>query len=140
MIKIGLTGGIAAGKSTVTKYLDGEGFLVIDADRVVHELSAPKQPIWRYYVELFGEGILQEGELNRKEIGRILFQDKEKLVAVNKALHPIILAELVRRAEEISGGFKNNLLATDEQISEIENKKEPIVFFDVPLLFESGFF
>jgi dephospho-CoA kinase len=71
---IGLTGGIASGKSTVTSYLREKGYPVIDADRVVHDLQAPGGALYRVLVDHFGKEILtQEGELDRVALGQRIF-------------------------------------------------------------------
>ena len=73
---IGLTGGIASGKSTVTSYLREKGYPVIDADQVVHDLQAPGGALYRVLVDHFGREILtKEGELDRVALGQRIFSD-----------------------------------------------------------------
>ena len=74
---IGLTGGIACGKSTVSTILKSLGAKILDADAMAHELMQPKQPLWNLYVSHWGEGILKQpgGTLDRRAIGAIVFND-----------------------------------------------------------------
>ncbi|WP_065203601.1 dephospho-CoA kinase, partial [Streptococcus oralis] len=76
---IGITGGIASGKSTVTAYLRDKGYLVVDADAVVHDMQAPGGRLYELLVEHFGKQILLEtGELNRPLLGSLIFSNRKE--------------------------------------------------------------
>ena len=86
---IGLTGGIGSGKSTVSQYLAELGARVIDADKVAHEVFEPDTEGWRELVNAFGEGIVSSnGEIDRKKLGEIVFNDPQALSRLNGIVHP----------------------------------------------------
>ncbi|WP_307390194.1 dephospho-CoA kinase [Bacillus horti] len=117
---IGLTGGIATGKSTVSRVLIDLGALVIDADKIAREVVKPGSPALLEIKEEFGENILLEnGELDRKALGHIVFQNQEARLKLNSIIHPAIRAEMTKQKEEA-----------------LENGHSFIVM-DIPLLFES---
>ena len=118
---IGLTGGIACGKSTVSTELRALGAAIVDADALAHELSQPHRPIYNAYVERFGREIVTaDGTLDRAAIARRVFADPAVRAEVEAIAHPII-----RRAAE------ERLRAARD-----ENKRAAVL--DVPLLFEAG--
>lgn len=120
MILVGLTGGIGAGKSTVSAGLAARGALIIDADAITHELQEPGQPVLAAMVDRFGSGILREdGSLDRQAVADLVFSDKSALEALNAIVHPAVGAEIARRLQEVAD--------TDR-----------VVVLDVPLLVESG--
>ncbi|MCE3038331.1 dephospho-CoA kinase [Helicobacter anatolicus] len=111
-----LTGGIASGKSSVCKILCNEGFEIIDADKIAHEiLKRSKGEI----VKKFGEGILENGEIDRSRLGKIVFDNQEKRIMLENILHPKIFCEILSQAKKIE-----------------QNKK--FYFLDIPLFFETG--
>ena len=111
---IGLTGGIASGKSTVSKYLAEKGFKVYDADKIAKDISE-KKSVQEEIISTFGNKILDKnGNIDRKKLKEIVFENKEKLEKLNGIIHPKVYKELKERN-------------TDE-----------VIIFDVPLLFESG--
>lgn len=115
---VGLTGGIASGKSTVSKYFQEFGAEVLDADLVAKELSETKENIVKI-IEIFGDEILDEsGNISRQKMRERAFLDKDKLKKLNDLLHPQVI--------EV---FKNKKENT---------KEDEIVIFDIPLLFEAG--
>lgn len=115
---IGITGGIASGKSTVTEFLRRQGYQVIDADQVVHELQEPGGRLYQALLSAFGPAILQEdGCLNRSKLGAMIFGNPELLAQSSQIQNQIIREELVGRRD---------LLA----------ETEDIFFMDLPLLFE----
>lgn len=102
---LGLTGGIATGKSTMSRRLQSWGAYVIDADRLARDMSEPHQPIWEKYCEHYGEEILNPNkQINRKEIASRLFGHPEELDWVKKEIHPLLeqamLAELAKAKAE----------------------------------------
>lgn len=102
---LGITGNIATGKSTVVKMLVSRGAHHIDADEVYHELVAPGQPLLRTLVDHFGAGILAEdGSLDRKALGAIVFSDPARLAELDALTHPAVIAESDRRAFAIDNG------------------------------------
>ena len=115
---IGITGGIASGKSTVTEFLRQQGYKVIDADQVVHELQEPGERLYQALLSTFGPAILQEdGRLDRPKLGAMIFGNPELLAQSSQIQNQIIREELAHRRD---------LLA----------ETESIFFMDLPLLFE----
>ena len=120
MILVGLTGGIGAGKSTVSALLAAKGAVVIDADAITHELQRAGTPVLEAIVERFGAGVLTgDGELDRPALAEIVFHDPDELAALNAIVHPAVGAEMAAR------------LAA-------EADTDHVVVLDVPLLVESG--
>jgi dephospho-CoA kinase len=86
---IGLTGGIGAGKSTVTQMLEELGAAVIDADKVGHQIYLPDLPAWREIVDTFGPEVLNaDRTINRQALGKLVFADPEALRTLNRIVHP----------------------------------------------------
>jgi len=122
MLIVGLTGGVASGKSTVSKILREEGAYIIDADQIARELVQPQQPAWNELVKVFGEEILQEdGTIHRKKLADKVFADLKQRELLNQILHPRIREEMDRRTKEIG-----------------QKDPEAIVVIDAPLLVERG--
>ncbi|MER6518851.1 dephospho-CoA kinase [Streptomyces sp. NPDC001553] len=119
MLKVGLTGGIGAGKSEVSRLLAGYGAVVVDADRIAREVVEPGTSGLAAVVAAFGESVLTpEGMLDRPRLGSLVFTDAEKLRTLNAIVHPLVGA---RSAElERAAGA------------------DAIVVHDVPLLTENG--
>jgi dephospho-CoA kinase len=93
---IGLTGGIGSGKSTVAHFLAELGAVIIDADKVGHEAFKPGTELWREVTAAFGEQILTTGgEIDRQKLGEMVFANPERLVQLNKIMHPR-MSEMVR--------------------------------------------
>ena len=118
---IGITGGIASGKSTVTEFLRQKGFQVVDADVVVHQLQKPDGRLYQVLVEHFGEKILIEnGELNRPLLASLIFSNPEEQEWSKRTQGEIIREELA--------ALRNQLAQT-----------ESLFFMDIPLLFEQNY-
>ena len=118
---IGITGGIASGKSTVTNFLRQKGFEVVDADAVVHQLQKPGGRLYRILVDHFGEEVLiDNGELNRPILASRIFSDLEELEWSKETQGQIIREEL--------GSLRDKL-----------SKTEDLFFMDIPLLFEQEY-
>ena len=99
---IGLTGGIAAGKSTVSERLSTRGAHVIDADRVGHRVLMRGGEVYDGVVAAFGTGILDESdEIVRPRLGRVVFQDPERLATLNRLTHPPMADRMRREIEEV---------------------------------------
>ncbi|OMI90025.1 dephospho-CoA kinase [Streptomyces sp. M1013] len=119
MLKVGLTGGIGAGKSEVSRLLVEHGAVLIDADRIAREVVAPGTPGLGAVVEAFGEDVLAaDGSLDRPKLGSIVFADPEKLAVLNGIVHPLV-GERSRALEEAAA-------------------EDAVVVHDVPLLTENG--
>lgn len=98
MIVIGLTGGIASGKSTVSNILKVHGITIIDADKISREIVSPNSPALIEITKEFGSDILNEsGVLNRKKLGAIVFNDNAKLSSLNNITHPYIREKIVQK-------------------------------------------
>src|SRR5687767_13860570 len=98
MILIGLTGGIASGKSTVARLLEEKGAFVIDADRIGHEVMAPGGPAFEAVVARFGRDILtKDGAVDRSKLGPIVFSDERALADHTAITHPHIVEEILKR-------------------------------------------
>ena len=95
---IGLTGGTGSGKSVVSKSLAEAGAVIVDADKIAHEIILKGEPAYLEIVEYYGTDILDaEGNIIRKKLGEIVFNDKEKLAFLNQCTHKYITAEVKRQ-------------------------------------------
>lgn len=119
---IGLTGGIGAGKSTVSDYLRNKGYVILDADQIAHEITEKGSPVLKKIAETFGaEMIMDDGNLDRKKLASVVFSNQEK----KEQLEEIT----TKRVVEIIG----------ERLDELrQHGNYDIIFVDAPLLFESG--
>ena len=100
MLVVGLTGGICSGKSTVAAMFERLGAVVIDADRVAHELQAPGQPLFEAIVSAFGRQIVgEDGSIDRRRLGAIVFADPKARARLEEILHPAIVEECERRIQ-----------------------------------------
>jgi dephospho-CoA kinase len=118
---VGLTGGIASGKSTVARMLGELGARIVDADLVAREVVEPGQPAYRDIVEAFGGGVLQaDGSIDRKRLGAIVFADAEQRKRLNGITHP-------RIAE-----------ATQRKMAAFAAAGEPLAIYEAALLVENG--
>ncbi|HPF44691.1 MAG TPA: dephospho-CoA kinase [Syntrophomonadaceae bacterium] len=118
---IGLTGGIASGKSTVTKTLEKLGAIIIDSDELAHSIMQPYKPAWNDIVKLFGTEILNSDEtINRDLLGQIVFNDAKKLKELNQITH-----------WRIAERYKEDL-----RVIKKENPNA-IVVMEIPLLYET---
>ena len=98
---IGLTGGTGSDKSVVSKSLLAAGAVIVDADRIAHEIILKGEPAYHEIIEYYGTGILDaEGNIIRKKLGEIVFNDKEKLAFLNQCTHKYITAEVKRQIAE----------------------------------------
>ena len=98
---IGLTGGTGSGKSVVSKSLAEAGAVIVDADKIAHDIILKGEPAYNEIIEYYGTGILDtEGNIIRKKLGEIVFNDKEKLAFLNQCTHKYITAEVKRQIAE----------------------------------------
>jgi dephospho-CoA kinase len=122
MLNVGLTGGIACGKSTVARMLAEKGAVLIDFDELAHAVQEPEGSVWREIVRHFGEEILHEDRtIDRRKLGETVFADREKRELLNRLVHPAIFEEWQRRLAEIQ-----------------VRRADAIVVSDIPLLIEAG--
>ena len=122
MLNVGLTGGIASGKSTVARMLAEKGAVLIDFDELAHAVQEPEGAVWREIVRHFGEEILHEDRtIDRRKLGETVFVDREKRELLNRLVHPAIFEEWQRRLAEIR-----------------VRRADAIVVSDIPLLIEAG--
>jgi dephospho-CoA kinase len=120
MFVIGLTGGIGTGKSEASQILGELGAVIVDADKVAHEVYEPGSAGWREVVNTFGEGVLDgEGRIDRKRLADIVFADERALEKLNSIVHPKVRQLL------------------DERISELKRQGVEVVVVEVPLLIEA---
>lgn len=121
---VGLTGGIVSGKSTVARMFRQLGADIIDADNIARAIVQPGEKAWKNIVHYFGKEILKDNqEINRKELARIVFTDKEKLEKLNKITHPEIVAIIKNKIEEMRSK---------------DSSDGTICIVEVPLLFEAN--
>ena len=100
MLRVGLTGGIATGKSTVCDRFAEHGFRVIDADRVAHGLIRKGQSCFDPVVAAFGTGILDaDGEIDRKSLGKVVFSDPARLQELNALVHPEVIRSILEQLD-----------------------------------------
>ena len=119
---LGLTGGIASGKTTVSNYFKSFGIDVIDADKVAHEIMRAGQPVVKEIAAIFGEDIiLENGEIDRKRLGKIVFESD----AEREKLDMLVQSRIRQKIEE----KRNDLLA----------KNKELIVLDIPLLYERNY-
>ncbi len=103
MLRVGLTGGIGCGKSTVAAMMREFGCHVIEADPLAHKLIEPGQPAFQDVMRAFGPEILHaDGQVDRAKLGAIVFADADKLLRLNAIVHPRVLTELERQFSEFA--------------------------------------
>ena len=122
MIVAGLTGGIGTGKSTVAAFFAEAGAVIIDADEIARDVVAKGRPAWSRIVAHFGRDVLlPDGDIDRKKLGAIIFNDTRQKAHLDRIVHPHVIAE------------------TEQQLKTIEMvQPQAVVILDVPLLIEAG--
>lgn len=119
---LGLTGGIASGKSTVSDYLKTKNIPIIDADELAHELTTSNKQLLNEIKARFGDGVFDDdGNLQRKELGTLVFNDPAKLRQLNIIMAPYIKATITAK------------------LAYWQNKGVPLVVLDAPTLYEAGY-
>ncbi|MDO8730093.1 MAG: dephospho-CoA kinase [Candidatus Omnitrophota bacterium] len=122
MIVIGVTGGLGTGKSTVARLFRELGAEVLDADRAVHRLLEPGQPVWKKIRSGFGPSVLEpDGRINRKRLGEIVFRSPARLKALNRIVHPAVRRQLLADLGRLK-----------------RRRPRGVAVLDIPLLIESG--
>lgn len=123
MLKVGLTGGIASGKTTVAEMLAARGCRVLYADRIAHELMAPGQPAYDEIVRAFGRDILDAGgAIDRRRLGEIVFADAARRAELNRIVHPRVIAEIEKEFARLAAA-----------------QPDAIVVVEAALLIEAGY-
>lgn len=121
MLLVGLTGGIATGKSTVARVLRTLGAFVIDADQLAHEVVEPEKPAYREIVKTFGNSIVKpDGTLSRSALGQIVFRNPKHLRQLNAIVHPRVAREQARLTTSIAQEYP-----------------KAIIIYDAPMLIEA---
>jgi dephospho-CoA kinase len=122
MILVGLTGGVATGKSTVAAMFRRCGAVVIDADALARDVVTPGKPAWREIIRQFGQGILNpDRTINRQTLAAIVFGNRTKLRRLERIIHPRVAREQARLTRQAA-----------------QQDPRAVVVYDVPLLFEAG--
>ena len=122
MIVVGLTGGLATGKSSVARLFQDCGAIVIDADVLAREAVEPGRPAWRDIVRIFGRKVLQpDRALDRRTLGRIVFGNRAKMKQLNAIVHPRVAREQNRLTREIAS-----------------KELDAVIIYDAPVLIEAG--
>ncbi len=121
MFRIGLTGGVGCGKSTVSRYLSSLGIPIVDGDRIAHEATEPGSTVMRDIERVFGKEMLKaDGALRREKLAALVFADEEKRQALNRIIHPYVWQKAV-----------TEMLAA-------EATGHSVIVLDMPLLIEIG--
>ena len=116
---IGITGGIASGKSNIVNVIENEGYKVLSCDKIYQELSEIGMPIYNNILNTFGDSfILPNRKLDKKKLGKLIFNNEDKKILLNSITHPII---------------------KDVLINEINKSSEEYIFIEIPLLYEAKF-
>lgn len=119
MLKIGLTGGIASGKTSVANWFADRGIRVFDADKAVHNLYS-QEDIISLITKVFGAEYIQGGLVNRSQLGSLVFTDEEARTKLEQIIHPFVRKEMAKSVENA------------------EREGEKTIILDLPLLFETG--
>ncbi len=117
---IGLTGGIASGKSFVSDWFQKRKITVLDADKIYKNLLKTNKIMYNEIVQNFGQEIVKDNEIDRRRLGEIIFHDKTKREVLNQITHPFVLEEM------------------NQQIEVLKKKKRQLIVLDIPLLFEAN--
>lgn len=118
---LGLTGGIATGKSTADEFFKKKQIPIIDSDKIAHNIMDVGKPAWKQVKETFGEDYLNPDQsVNRKKLGNLVFNDSAELKKLNDITHPLIYQEI------------------QDKIKAEKDKNVPLVIVDAPILFETG--
>lgn len=117
---LGLTGGIATGKSTADKFFEEKNIPIMDCDEIAHNIMNVNKPAWKDIKEVFGEKYLNEDQtINRKKLGKLVFNDPTKMKILNEITHPRIFQEM------------------ESQIAQYKSEGYSLIIVDAPVLFES---
>lgn len=120
MVTVGITGGLGAGKSTASKFLEEKGAYVFNADVVAKELLKSDPDIKKQLIDAFGMEIIKDGEIDSERLAKISFASEENQNIINNIVHPCVIEEFSKKLEELKNRYD-------------------LVIVDAPLIFESGF-
>ncbi len=121
---VGLTGGIASGKSLVSSYLQDLGAAIIDADELARKAVVPHSPAWQEIREYFGAGVFQpDGNIDRKKLADLVFNSRSEREKLNSIIHPRVIESTLRLKEKHQN-----------------EKRAPLIVIDAPLLIETGMY
>ena len=130
-MNIGLTGGIATGKSTVSSMLIRKGALLVDADIIAREVMLPGHPVLAEVAAHFGQDVIMaDGQLDRKKLGEIIFNDPKERLVLNEITHPAIRREIRRQTAEYEAVYPQRLVVVDIPLlyeSELQSLFEKVV-------------
>jgi dephospho-CoA kinase len=119
--KVAVTGGLAAGKTTICQIFKELGAYVVSADEIVHQLLSPGTATAQQVINLLGSDIISGNELDRRKIAAKVFSQSGFLTALEKIIHPAVFDEIERRYQQVS-----------------QEKKHPLFIAEIPLLYEAG--
>ena len=125
MLVIGLTGGIGTGKSLVSRMLHEHGATIIDADLVGHEAYTPHTETWQVVVDTFGDVLAEDGQIDRRKLGGIVFSDPKQLEKLNAIMHPRMYKMIEERIQGHQAGGAETIVV--EAAILIEAKWTPLV-------------
>lgn len=120
--KIAVTGGLASGKSSVCHLFSQLGALCVSADEIVHNLLSPHTSVGKKVISLFGKDVVNNGEIDRKAIAKIVFKDSHSLHSLEQVVHPVVSTEISKKVEQA------------------EKEGYSLLVVEIPLLFESTSF
>ncbi|MBI4342109.1 MAG: dephospho-CoA kinase [Candidatus Omnitrophica bacterium] len=122
MLVIGVTGGVGTGKSTVARMFARHGAVVLDADRIAHDLIAPPRPAWRELIRTFGRGVLRgDGTVDRRRMAAVVFRHPALRKRLERIIHPRVMRQIRREIRRLR-----------------RDGRRAAVVLDVPLLIETG--
>lgn len=135
---VAITGGTGSGKSYISSIMEELGSFIIDADEIAHEIILKGYDAYEEIIDIFGVGILDEfGEINRKELGKIVFNDKEKLKLLNECTHKHIERIIIEQAQRVQNEDEEGTIVIDVPIldenSPIYKICERIIVISAPL-------
>lgn len=119
--KVAITGGLSCGKSSVCRFFKELGAYVVSADEIVHKVMSLNTPLGRQIIELLGEKIVRDGEIDRSVIAKIVFNDPNLLQSLEKLVHPVVQSEIEKQYQQAS--IQGNI---------------PLFVAEIPLLFEGS--
>ena len=124
MLRVGLTGGIACGKSRTLVKFHRKGVYTIDADEIAHEVILPNRPAYKEILSTFGPGILSPDKtIDRHKLGKLIFEEERARKNLNRIVHPFVIQEKDRRISEFEA---------------LDNPRSPIIMVDAALMIETG--
>lgn len=134
---VGITGPIGAGKTRVAEELRARGADIVDVDRLAHEFLEPERPTYQQLVEAFGPEILEEsGRIDRRRLGALAFESRERLERLNRVIHPVLVAALQERIQRFRSGNTGEVLGIDAALLfqwRLERECDYVLWIDAPV-------